>query len=187
MEKNNRSLLILDFMALLALGASWFFMSKYMFMKELHPNGDNYNYLNLMENMWERNGYGTSNSGKFQPSNWFPPGFPSLLYLGRWLIGNSIVAFKWMNLAFLMASVALMWNGVRRRMKQRSAAFVIGMLMLMNGGLWHFGAQLMSEMSFMFFVLLSVWSFDRLRDSDQFWKSPYFYVTLIALGASYHI
>ncbi|MAI42081.1 MAG: hypothetical protein CMP95_06460 [Gammaproteobacteria bacterium] len=187
MEKSKHSPRILDAIALLLIGVSWLLLGKYMFMEDLHPNGDNYFYLHLMQNMWEGNGYGTSTSGEFKPSNWFPPGYPTLLLIERWLFGNNIVWFKWINMGFFLGTIIVVWQWVKEALKSRAVAFVVACLLLMNAGLWHFGSQIMSEMSFMFFTVFALWSFTKIQQLEAFWKSPWFYSMVIALGISYLI
>jgi len=187
MEKINRSARILDVIALLVIGVSWYLLGKHMFMKDLNPNGDNYYYLHLMQNMWEGNGYGTSTSGEFKPSNWFPPGYPTILLIERWLFGNNIALFKWVNLGFFLGTIVLVWHWVKGALRSRAAAFVVAALLLMNGGMWHFGTQLMSEMSFMFFTVFALWAYSNIRMTEQFWKSPWLYVTVLSLAISFLI
>ena len=187
MKRMTRSAFLLDAIALLVIGVSWYLLGKHMFMKDLNPNGDNYYYLHLMQNMWEGNGYGTSISGEFKPSNWFPPGYPTILLIERWLFGNNIFLFKWVNLGFFLGTVLLVWHWVKGAVKSRSAAFVVAALLLMNGGMWHFGTQLMSEMSFMFFTMFALWTYTKIQRPDAFWRSPWFYATVLVVSISFLI
>ncbi|MBN30952.1 MAG: hypothetical protein CL845_03010 [Crocinitomicaceae bacterium] len=184
MTKGAPSTHILNAISLIIIGVSWFIMGKYMFMKDLSPNGDNYYYLHLMQSMWEGNGYGTTMTGEFKPSNWFPPGYPTILLVERWLFGNNIILFKWANLSFFLGTIVLVWHWMKEAMSNGHAAFVVACLLLMNGGLWHLGAQIMSEMSFMFFTFFALWSYTKIQRLEAFWRSPWFYTTIFSLGIS---
>lgn len=178
---------LLDIAAIGLMTLTWYYAAKHMFMSDLNPNGDNYYYLHLMQNMWEGNGYGTSNSGVFKPTNWFPPGYPLILLVERWLLGDNIVSFKWVNLLFYLGTVLLTWDWLKNWLDNRALPLVIALMILMNGGLWHFGVQLMSEIPFMFFGILALRSMHLLEERTEFWKSPHFYLALVSIGFAYHI
>ena len=177
----------IDLAAVTLMTLAWYFIAKYMFMSDLHPNGDNYQYLHLMQSMWDGNGYSTSYGGEIEPSNWFPPGYPSLLFLERLLFGNDVIAFKWMNLTFLLGTVLLVWSWLKKWLNDRALPLTICLVLLLNAGLWHFGAQLMSEIPFMFFTILALRSYHQLHEKQDFWKSYHFYLLLFGVGCAYYL
>ena len=183
----RRPVMILDALALLVMAVIWYYAAGYMFMKDLNPNGDNYYYLHLMQNMWEGNGYGTSYGGEFKPSNWFPPGYPLILLAERWLLGYNLISFKWVNLLFLLGTAWLVWGWLKDWLGERTLPLVIGVMLLLNAGLLHFGVQLMSEVPFMFFTVLAFRFIHKLQDVEPFWRSPYFYLALVSMALVFHI
>ena len=47
--------------------------------------------------------------------------------------------------------------------------------------------MMMSEMSFMFFTVLSLWLLSKMEEEKPFWKDPYFYSVIVTVAYAYHI
>ena len=87
--KNNRNI-IYPLILIIVFASSY----NYVFDKKPDKSGDNYNYINYASSILEGNGYASPYTPKHKPTNWFPPGYSSLLALVMLFFGKNIIAFK---------------------------------------------------------------------------------------------
>jgi hypothetical protein len=158
----------------------------YIFNKKLDLNGDNAEYYVLATSIAGGHGYSDITNEAHNPSNIFPPGYPLLMSVVR-ICADSIIPQKVLNGLFLLASALLFFFFIRKNKLPDAMAFVASAVILLNYQILHFATMMMSEMSFMFFTVLSLWLLSKMEEEKPFWKDPYFYLLIVTVAYAYHI
>jgi len=162
-----------------------------IFDKKLDMNGDNFNYLLLSKNI--KNGHGYTNysyDGSYKPAGWFPPGYPYLLAAAQFVVGDSTNAFKILNGLLFFATVLLFFFLIKQITKNELFALSVSVFILLCSGLLRLSTVIMSEIPFLFFTILAIYSSIRAEEdteSKQFFKSRYFYVAVFSSIIAYYI
>lgn len=162
----------------------------YVFDSKLDLNGDNVHYLNLAKNISEGHGYTTLAVGEgFRPASHFPPGYSLILSMFMLLGIQSLLVFKVLNGVFLLASLFLLAYVVWRLTENEYLAVAVSVLPMFSPQLQHFANIVMSEMSYLFFTVLSFFALYKYDQNNEkrFWKSVWFYVAIVAAVAAYYI
>lgn len=162
-----------------------------IFDPKLDMNGDNYSYLSLSNNIVNGHGYSSlAVDGVYKPTGWFPPGYPYILAFAQFIIGDSVLGFKVLNGLFFLLSGILFFFITKKFSRDHFFAFSISLLLLINSGLLRLSTIVMSEIPYLFFVSLAIYSLLKLDDEKKnipFWKSRWFYLIAISSIMSYYI
>lgn len=158
----------------------------YIFNEKIDLNGDNRAYYALATSLAEGHGYSSIIDHSYAPSNVFPPGYPILMSVLRFFT-DSIFWQKVLNGLFLLGSSVLMFFFLKKNRFSSSLAFVASAAMLLNYQVLHFSTMMMSEMSFLFFSLLTLWFIGKGDEKESFWRNPFFYISILTAAYSYHI
>ena len=169
---------------------AWLALVLYTFNSKPDLNGDNFNYYIYATSLAEGNGYcDLSSPGSPATSN-FPPGYPVLMTPMR-VITDSIVAQKWLNEVFVLASILLLYFALLALSFPMDISFVASVAGLFCPRLLHFSTMMMSESSFLFMSMLVFFSLVMMSFHEEKWwselRSPWFYVMLLSLIFTYHI
>jgi len=177
-------------------GSIWYYMAAllvifiaafiYIFNAKIDLNGDNCDYYMLATSIAKGHGYSNISSPDYSPSNVFPPGYPLIMSLVR-LFTSNIIAQKIMNGIFLLFSSLLIFLFVRKNQLPDSLAFVISAAILLNANILHFTTMMMSEMSYLLFLTIALWSLFKLDDKKSLLKDKYFYLLIFSTAYAYHI
>ncbi|MCZ6703871.1 MAG: phospholipid carrier-dependent glycosyltransferase [Ignavibacteria bacterium] len=159
----------------------------YIFDSKLDLNGDNFRYLNFATSIIEGNGYSSPHTPDYLPTNWFPPGYPTILALTMFVTGKKIVLFKIINGLFFLGSILLLNNIMRSITNDAVLSFSVSLLLLLNSGLLRYSTILMSEMPYLFFSVLAFYCVLKIEDDIKFWNSKYFYGVILAAVATYYL
>ncbi len=187
MSKNN----ILSYIIFpLVIVVAWLLVVLYTFNSKPDLNGDNFNYYIYATSLAEGKGYcDLSSPGSPATSN-FPPGYPILMTPLRW-VTDSIVAQKWLNEFFLLASILLLYFALLALPLPVDIAFVASVAGLFCPRLLHFSTMMMSESSFLLMSMLVFFALIWMSKKETTWwselTSPWFYIMLVALVFTYHI
>jgi len=155
---------------------------------KLDLNGDNATYIMLARNMSNGLGYATVGPQGVTPTSNFPPGYSALLSVLISAGIDNLIAFKVLNGIFMLLCVLMLYWVCSRIMKQKYYAFAIAALVIMSVNLLHFAGMAMSEMSYMFCVILSMLSLYAYSNQDKaFYKSVWFYAAIVSAVAAYYI
>ncbi|MCG8474553.1 MAG: DUF2079 domain-containing protein [Cytophagales bacterium] len=158
----------------------------YVYYSHLHISGDNYDYLIFAKSILSGHGYQSPLSGEFQPTNHYPPGFSALLAFFM-VFTKKVSALKVMNGMLLLAGAFLSFFIAKRFTQNSGLAFVTACLVILNRQLLHFASMLMSETAYMCFILLAMLCLFKYEDGKKtFWKSPFFWGTVLASSAAYY-
>ena len=169
--------------------AVFFAVYNYAFDSKLDLNGDNAQYIMLARNIADGFGYSQVSLGVISPASHFPPGYPSILSIFMLLGIQSLAFFKVLNGIFLLVSLLLLGYVVYKLTQNQILGFVVAFIPIFSPHLQHFSNIVMSEMSYLFFTVLSffaLYKYDKIGEK-RFWKSAWFYVAIIAAVAAYYI
>lgn len=166
---------------------AFFKIYPYVFDEKIDLNGDNIYYYLLGTSIANGDGFSDIKVPSKPPSNRFPPGYPAIISMVMETISNDIPTIKRANGFFLLASVLLMFFLFRNLLKNDHLAFSLSMLLLVNASLLKYSTIMMSEMSFMFFTILSIFFLIQIDPEKPFYKNIFFYAMLVAAVFSYHI
>ncbi|MCH8927393.1 MAG: phospholipid carrier-dependent glycosyltransferase [Candidatus Marinimicrobia bacterium] len=171
----------------LILGFIFVISYSYIFDGKLDLNGDNFKYLNYATSIIDGNGYSSPHTPDFPPTNWFPPGYSTILALAMFITGKKIVLFKIINGLFFLGTVLIFNNLMRRITDDAVFSFSVSLLLLLNSGLLRYSTILMSEMPYLFFSVLAFYCVSKLNDEIKFWNSKYFYGAVLSAVAAYYL
>lgn len=178
-DYNLLYLIILSFVFVLAYS--------HIFDKKLDLNGDNFGYLNFATSILHGMGYSSPYSADFPATNWFPPGYSSILAILMVFFGNNIVLFKIVNGLFFLGGILLFFSLLKKVTSNIHFAFSVCFLLLLNSGLLRLSTILMSEIPYLFFSILAIYSLAKLEDDVKIWRSKYFYGVLLSAVAAYYL
>lgn len=169
---------------------AWLCVVLYTFNSKPDLNGDNFNYYIYATSLAGGNGYCDLSSPSSPATSVFPPGYPILMTPLR-AITDSIVAQKWLNEVFVLASILLLYFALLALSLPMDIAFTASIAGLFCPRLLHFSTMMMSESSFLFMSMLVFFLLILMSKKEEKWwselTSPWFYVMLVALIFTYHI
>lgn len=162
------------------------FISNYnsIFDSKLDANGDNYHYYILGKSLNEGNGYRSSYTPTNQLHNHYPPGYPFLISV-MMVFSDSFDFIKTMNGVFLLSSILLLcliyYNFTK--IKRPFVYVFIGIFCLLNYNLLKYSTIMMSEISFTFFSIASLFLFF-LMEKEEKRRRKYLYLFLLITTVS---
>lgn len=159
----------------------------YCFDSKLDINGDNATYIKLAENMSAGLGYSIEDVNGIHPASHFPPGYSAILSVFVSLGINDLIFFKVLNGLFLLASLLILYVVVGKLTENRALGFASVALAVFSPKLINFSFMAMSEMSYMFLTIVVIWALYHYSQKSNFLRSPYFYIAIVAVAASYYI
>lgn len=179
----------LSYLLLLLIGIVLSGTYSYTLDKKLDLNGDNASYIILARNMSQGLGYVNTTVDGIKPASHFPPGYSFILQLFMRMGIDNLLFFKILNAVFLFASLCLLFFVFKRCTKQIWLIACILVLCCFSTQLLHFAGMAMSEMSYMFFTVLGIFSLWKYAESDkqEWYGSPWFWTAIVASVAAYHI
>ena len=139
---------------------------QYIFDVKIDLNGDNASYYILGKALNAGEGFVNINSIFKTPNNHFPPGYPFIICLIMF-ISSSFIAIKLVNGLFLLGSLFLSYTLVLRFSQSKVVAWMTLAFLITNSHLLRYGTIMMSELSFLFFTLLSLTLFLRTYDPNN--------------------
>jgi len=145
-----------------------------LFNPQPFTGGDNAHYMILAESISTGQGYRDLHVVDAPLHAKYPPLYPLALSVVR-SSGGGLVAFKALSIAFTTASLAFLFLFGTRRLGRKSALLVTG-IAAVNPVLLEYSHWVLSEATFVLFVLVALWAIDR-EDQDWHWIG-------LALGAA---
>lgn len=178
-KKNLVYLILLSFVFLLAYIP--------IFDPKLDLNGDNFGYLNFASSILHGKGYSSPLSADYPATNWFPPGYSSILATLMFFFGSNIVLLKIANGLFFLGGILLFFTLIKKITKNVPFAFSVCVLLLLNSELLRLATILMSEIPYLFFSILALYCLSKMEDDVKIWKSKYFIGVLLSAVAAYYV
>ncbi|MDR0537524.1 MAG: hypothetical protein LBH04_05730 [Tannerellaceae bacterium] len=170
----------------IALCIIFIFVFNYTFDSKLDSNGDNCRYYMLSTSIVQGHGYADITDGEYNPINIFPPGYPLLMCAVR-IFTDGIVPQKILNGLFFLTSILILFFLLKKNNLPYSLAFVAVSAGMINYRVLDFATMMMSEMSFLLFSILAIWSIMKMDKEKLFYKDRYFYLLILFASYSYHI
>ncbi len=159
---------------------------QYIFNSTLNTNGDNYAYINYASAILDGHGYAAPNTPQYKPTNWFPPGYSSMLAVLMSVFGKNVFILKLFN-GFLFFGISILIYKIFSEITEKpTLPAVVGALILCNFGLLRLSTQIMSEVPFSFFSILAVYCTIKLRNTKEFLRSRYFYLMILSVAIAYY-
>lgn len=159
----------------------------FVFNSKLFLGGDNATYYALAKGIASDFQYITSYQPNAAPTNHYPPGYPFILAIAIKLGITSLKGLKILNGLFLLGSVIVTFLLSFRFMGSRIFSGVIAVATLLNMHLLEYASITMSEVPFVFFLLLTLYAFLKFADSDYNLKSWSFFLTVFGVIALVYI
>ena len=153
----------------------------YIFDVKLFLGGDNADYYLLANALASGEGYINTHLPGLPPANHFPPGYPFLMSLLMRVGIESITAMKIFNGVLLLMSSYLLFHLSFKLTKNKILSLILGVLVLLNSNMLEYSTIMMSEISFVFFTLLSIYLFVLCNEREFNLKSPYFYLLIVSM------
>lgn len=159
----------------------------YVFDAKLFLGGDNASYYALAKGIASDFQYVASSNPVPVPTNHYPPGYPFILAIAIKLGVTSLKGLKIVNGLFLLGSVIVTFLLSFRFTNNKLFSGLIALATLLNMHLLEYASITMSEIPFVFFLLMTFYSFVRFVDSDYKLKSWSFFLTIFGVIALIYI
>lgn len=168
------------------LSISFLWVVNYTFDPSISHHGDNATYYLLGESIASGNGYTNVYTPKATNATHFPPGYPAIIAVSIKLFGPNISGVKLLNYAFLFGSIILLFFIIKKATADIRLSFGVAMLCVFNPHLLEYATIMMSEIPFLFFLMLGVLFLQRVNSSSK-WRDPSFWLFLVCLASLYYI
>lgn len=159
----------------------------YIFDTKLFLGGDNADYYILANALASGEGYSYMHMPGLPPANHFPPGYPFLMSLIIRIGFESVIAMKIFNGILLLLSSYLLFHLSFKLTKNKILSIILAVLMLLNSNMLEYSTIMMSEISFVFFTLLSIYLFMLSYERNFNLKSPYLYLMIASTIILFYI
>jgi hypothetical protein len=101
---------------------------------------------------------------------------------------SGIITIKWLNFLFLCGSLILFYRIAMRITQNKILAMVMTIVIGINIHILHFSFIIMSEIPFLFFMILAVFFLVKLEESNRSALKNYnLWLLIISLSVAYHI
>lgn len=159
----------------------------FVFNAKLFLGGDNATYYSLAKGIASDFQYTSSYHPNPSPTNHYPPGYPFILALAMKIGVTSLTGLKILNGLFLLGTVIITFLLSFRLTKNRIFSGLIALATLLNMHLLEYASITMSEVPFVFFLFLTLYSFVKFVDSGYKLKSWSFFLTVFGVIALVYI
>ncbi len=128
----------------------------FTFDSKLDLSGDNVKYYLLGQALANGKGYVSIWEPDTPQHTHFPPGYPAIIALVIMHGFKKVVAIKVVNFVFLIFTSFILY-AMTKRLASSLVAMIVAILFCTNATLLHYSSIMMSEMSYIFFSLLTLW------------------------------
>ncbi|MEQ9298328.1 MAG: hypothetical protein RIF33_07190 [Cyclobacteriaceae bacterium] len=143
------------------------FVYQYTFDSKLSLGGDNLSYYHLGKSLANGTGYSSITGSQITPHTHFPPGYPIIIST-IFFFTESIIGVKILNGAFFFGALFLGLLIFEKILGSRFLAFLLTAVLLLNRELLTYSSIMMSEIPFLFFLMLGVYMYQNL-EYDKVW------------------
>jgi 4-amino-4-deoxy-L-arabinose transferase-like glycosyltransferase len=161
----------------------------YVFDSKLDLNGDNASYFILGKALADGLGYVSPVHPDMPPHSHFPIGYP-LLIAGLMKLGiKSLVGIKIFNGVLLFATGIMSFQLYKKLVSSNNLAFIGSLAIFFNPVLMRQATIIMSEIPFLFFTTLGLFSYVKFIHSEMepWYKRWSFYVMLFSLIYGFYL
>ena len=172
---------------LVVLCISFFLVYYSVFDEKLHLSGDNTTYYILGKSLDDGEGYSNIHHLEKDSHFHYPPGYPVMIALVMQIAQNSIIAIKIFNGIIYLLSLVCFYYIIRHLNKHKTIAFITCLVLVFNFHLLGYSTIMMSEIPFLFFSVLSIWIFLKLKLNKSLTKNTRFFIVLLLVVACIYI
>ncbi len=154
--------------------------------EKIDLGGDNICYHILGKALASGAGYVNIYSPLMLPENHFPPGYPFLISLFMRLGIEDIQFFVWLNGALTLASILLFYKLIKMLGLRSNLAFTVGLFLVFNVSMLSFATVNMSEIPYVFYSILALFSVAKLEDAKSPYNKIFFALMTISVIAAFY-
>lgn len=158
----------------------------YAFDKKIDVNGDNVKYYLLGKSIAQGNGYSSIWLPVPEKHNHFPIGYPAIIAAFMKMGVKSITGIKIVNFLFLQGTIIFLFLLILKITNQ-TVAFISASLVAVNSHLLRYSTTMMSEMSYIFFSVLTIYLVSKIDFKRPLIKNYHLFFAIITLTISYYI
>ena len=158
-----------------------------IFDKKLDLNGDNANYYILGKALATGEGYVNINTIQKLPNKHYPPGYPVIISGIIRVLGDSTTTIKIANGVLLFFTLIALYFLVKEISKRESTAIIVLVLVLLNSHLLRYSTIMMTEISFLFFSIITLLAFTKVHFNKPMWQDVYLYLAIALMTISIYI
>ena len=189
--KHEKKLIICS----IILGFIFYAVYQDTFSKKVISLGDNATYYIGGKAIAAGKGYTSINNKEPSYSSHYPPGYSTVIAtIMKLKSKKNILLIKRFNGLFFFIAMLITLLFVYKITKDDSTpltATLLGLItafyLAVNGHLLFYSTTMMSEASFTLFVMLALFSFHFWADEKEYYKNPFFYITLFSIFSAYYI
>lgn len=159
----------------------------YCFDTKIFLGGDNVYYYNLGKALATGQGYVTLNQPDLPLATHYPPGYPALIAVEMLVGSYNITAIKILNGLFYLGGIIASFYLFKKLSRNIHASFTSSLLIALSPVMLKYSDIMMSEISFLFFTILTLFLFVNTNEEESPYNQPIFYGFLLCLAFSFHI
>jgi hypothetical protein len=160
----------------------------FTFDAKLDLNGDNVDYYLLGKAISQGEGYTAIWYPGSPPFSHRPIGYPVIIAISMTAGLSGFIAIKWLNFLFLCGSLILFYRISEKITQNKILALVMTLIIGLNIHILQFAFIMMSEIPFLFFLILAVYFLVKLEEYDGFSLKNYnLWLMVVSLSVAYHI
>lgn len=166
---------------------SFLYLYNSVFDEKISLNGDNANYYVLGKSLASGQGYSNITAKEKTPHKHFPVGYPLIIATASKVFSSDIVFIKKVNGFLLLSSLVLLFYFLRSITKNNHIPFISVLFCLSNANLLNFAYIMMSEIPFLFFLILSLFIITKINFEKPVKKNWQFFVLILCISFLFHI
>ncbi len=160
LQRLDQQLEVLGWRLLLGLAITAFLLAAWTFDPKLALSGDNTEFMTLARSLVQGQGLSYISLPEPKPATKYPFGFPLMLAPLEWLAPGNWAAMNWLVVLFFAGSIPVIYLLAREALG-RLPALLVALWCATLPALLDYGHQVMSEVPYLFFSLLSLWLIER--------------------------
>lgn len=145
--------------------------------RPLFYDADSYEYLALAENMRLGHGFSWDTAEPYRPNSFRTPIYPSFIFLAQYAFGYYEAALIIQTILIFLSGYLLYLIGLEFLRNKTMALWSVGIFLFLPFSL-NVSVKFLTQTLFMFFLILSVWSWIRFLKSQN---KNYFLLTSLVL------
>lgn len=187
LQRLDHQLEVLSWRLLLGLGLLAFLLAAWTFDPKLALSGDNTEFMTLARSLVQGQGLSYISLPDPKPATKYPFGFPLMLAPLEWLAPGNWAAMNWLVVLFFAASIPVIYLLAREPLG-RLPALLVALWCATLPLLLDFSHQVMSEVPYLFFSLLSLWLIERSLKEEEGIRGNYWFIGgFAAMMWSYYV
>ncbi|MSR84245.1 MAG: hypothetical protein EXS58_15200 [Candidatus Latescibacteria bacterium] len=186
LQRLDHQLEALGWRLLLGLGLLAFLLAAWTFDPKLALSGDNTEFMTLARSLVQGKGLSYISLPDPKPATKYPFGFPLMLAPLEWLAPGNWAAMNWLVVLLFAASIPVIYLLARESLG-RLPALLVALWCATLPLLLDYSHQVMSEVPYLFFSLLSLWLIERSLKEEELKGNYWLLGGFAAMMWSYYV